>query len=88
MLPDSCLFRVRRIMVDAIVRAETMTWSKAHEIHEAWKKAGSLPCQHSFTDSLESDDAKDMGNYVCAVCGSYMPGLHRLSAVATQPSNN
>ena len=60
-----------------------MTWSKAHEIHEAWRKAGSLPCKHSFTDSLESDDARDMGNYVCAVCGSYMPGLDRLSAVAS-----
>lgn len=64
-------------MVGAIVPVKIMTCSKAHEIHEAWKKAGSLPCQHSFTDSLESDDARDMGNYVCAVCGSYRPGLHR-----------
>ena len=70
-------------MVGGIVRPVTMTWSKVHEIHEAWKKAGSLPCQHSFTDSLESDDPTDMGNYVCAVCGFYMPGLRRLSTAAS-----
>ena len=59
-----------------------MNWSKALEIHEAWKKAGSVPCRHSFKDSLESDDARYVGNYVCAVCGSHVPGLYRLSAAA------
>ena len=60
-----------------------MTVSKAHEIHEAWKKAGSQPCRHSFADNLESDAGSDMGTSVCAVCGSHSIGLHRLAAVAS-----
>ena len=60
-----------------------MTVSKAHEIHEAWKKAGSQPCGHSFADNLESDAGNDMGTRVCAVCGSHSARLQRVAAVAS-----
>jgi hypothetical protein len=60
-----------------------MTASKAREISEAWKKAGSQACRHSFADSLELDEASDMTTNVCAVCGSFTTGLQELSAVAS-----
>ena len=60
-----------------------MTLSKVQEISEAWEKAGSQSCRHSFADSLESDEGRDMGTSVCAVCGSHMPGLLRLAAIAS-----
>jgi hypothetical protein len=60
-----------------------MTVSKAQEIYEAWKKAGSQACRHGFADPLASDDGIDMGTNVCAICGSYKPGLQSLAAAAS-----
>jgi hypothetical protein len=74
-------------MVGAIVSATTMTVSKAHEIHEAWNKAGSAPCRHGFADPLESDDGIDMGTNVCAICGSHTPGLPALPPLQVSVSS-
>jgi hypothetical protein len=60
-----------------------MTASKAHEISEAWIKAGSQPCRHSFADTLELDDGNDTANNVCAVCGSITTGPQMLAAAAS-----
>ncbi len=60
-----------------------MTVSKAREIRNAWKKAGSKPCSHGFADPLESDDGTDMGTSACAICGSHTPELHNLAAAAS-----
>jgi hypothetical protein len=70
-------------MVNVTIRGTMMTVSKAHEICEAWKKAGSQPCRHSFTDNLNSDEGSDMGTNVCAVCGLNPSGLPGLAAVAS-----
>jgi hypothetical protein len=61
----------------------SMTVSKAHEISEAWKKAGSQPCTHRFADPLESDEGIDIGTSACAVCGSYVLALQRFDAVGS-----
>jgi len=61
-----------------------MTLSKAREIHEAWNKAGSVPCRHGFADLLVSDDGIDMGTNICAICGSHTSGLHSLAAAASK----
>jgi hypothetical protein len=60
-----------------------MTVTKAHEIHEAWKRAGSEPCNHGFVDGLESNGGVDPGITVCAICGSHSPDLNNLAAVAS-----